>query len=186
MFLNRYKDDYKQVQSLGRDGKLHTVTYYEGNYYEFPYDDRKLKRNKISCLLYYILFFITYLGAGSLNAESSRTFWIVFPYLFVFLPLGYFFLGLINLLNIKLKMERAEYEGSIIRIKNSSLAILVLSIINILLDLIFLILNHANINIILELLYICCFIILVATVVMFGKKYDKMFGGVVLNSNQIH
>jgi hypothetical protein len=80
-------------------------------------------------------------------------------------------------------MERAGYEASIIRMKNSSMAILVLAIINIVLDLVFIIINRHTLNFVLEISYIVLLLILIISVIAFGKKYDKMFGGVILDSN---
>ena len=183
MLFNKYKDDYKQVQSLGPDGKLRTVTFYEGSYYELPYDEKEFKKNKIICLFFSLLFLLIYLGAGFINPDSSKTVWIVFPYFFIFLPVAYNILGVINLLTLKTRMERAGYEESIIRMKNSSIAIMVLAIINIVLDLIFIVLNRSSINFVIEISYIMLLLILIISIIAFGKKYDKMFGGVILNSN---
>ena len=80
-------------------------------------------------------------------------------------------------------MERAEYEASIIRIKNSSMVIVIMAILNIVLDLIFIILNRYTLNFVLDISYIVLLLILIISIIAFGKKYDKMFGGVVLNSN---
>ena len=183
MLFNKYKDDYKQVQSLGRDGKLHTVTFYEGSYYKLPYDEKQFKKNKIICLMFSVAFLLIYLLAGLINPDSSKTAWIVFPYFFIFLPIGYNLLGVFNLFTQKVRMERAGFEESIVRMKNSSIAIMVLAVINIILDLIFIFLNHRELNCVIEISYIVLLTILIVTVIAFGKKYDKMFGGVILNSN---
>ena len=184
MLFNKYKDDYKQVQSVGLDGKLRTVTFYDGSYYELPYDEKQFKKNKITCLIFSIMFLLIYLMAGYVNTDSSKTAWIVFPYLFIFLPIAFDIFAVINLFGLKSRMERAGYEASILRLKNSSIAIIVLTILNIVLDLIFIILNRYTLNFVLEISYIVLLLILIISVIAFGKKYDKMFGGVVLNSNQ--
>ena len=183
MLFNRYKDDYKQVQSLGADGKLRTVTFYDGSYYELPYDEKQFRKNKITCLIFSVTFLLIYLVAGFINPDSSKTAWIVFPYLFIFLPGAFNILAVINLFTLKLRMERAGYEASIIRMKNSSMAILVLAIINIVLDLVFIIINRHTLNFVLEISYIVLLFILIISVIAFGKKYDKMFGGVILKTN---
>ena len=183
MLFNKYKDDYKQVQSLGLDGKLRTVTFYEGSYYELPYDEKQFKKNKIVCLIFSVMFLLIYMVAGFINPDSSKTAWVVFPYIFIFLPIAFNILGVVNLFTLKTRMERSGYEESIIRMKNSSLTIMVLAIINILIDIIFIIKNFNKINFVIEISYILLLLILIITVIAFGKKYDKMFGGVVLNSN---
>ena len=185
MLINKYKNDYKQVQGFGRDGKLKTITYYEGSYYRFPYDSGELKKNKICSLIFGLLFLALFVLAGSINADSSRTVWIVFPYLFIFLPIALFLLGVVSLFFIKDRMEKGEYEGSIIRMKNSGLAIFWVTIINIFLDVIFIIKNLKTIILGKEIFYIAILIILIITVLVFAKKYDKMFGGVYLDSNDI-
>ena len=183
MLINKYKDDYKQVQNFGPDGKLRAVTYYDGVYYELPYDEKDFKKNKFICLGFGILFLLIYLGAGSLNPDSSRTIWIVLPYFFMFLPLAYNILGVINLFGLKTRMEKVQYEESIIRVKNCSMAVLVMAAINIILDLIFIFLNRADLNFAIQLFYILLLLMLIIAVIAFGKKYDKMFGGVITSSN---
>lgn len=183
MLFNKYKDDYKQVQSIGLDGKLRTVTFYDGSYYELPYDEKQFRKNKITCLIFSLMFLLIYLVAGFINPDSSKTAWIVFPYFFIFLPIGFNILGVINLFGLKLRLERAEYEASINRIKNSSMVILIMAIINIILDLIFIVLNRHTVNFVIEISYIMLLLLLIAVVIAFGKKYDKMFGGVIRNSN---
>ncbi len=183
MLFSKYKSDYKQVQSLGPDGKLKTVTYYDGSYYKLPYDEKQFKKNKIICLIFSVEFLLVYVMAGLINPDSSKTAWIVFPYLFIFLPTALNFLAVFNLFGLKNGMERVGYEAGIIRMKNSSIAIIVLAILNILLDLIFIIINRHNVNFVLEISYIVLLLILIISVIAFGKKYDKMFGGVILDSN---
>lgn len=183
MLFNKYKDDYKQVQSIGLDGKLRTVTFYEGSYFELPYDERQFKKNKAICFIFSFLFLLIYLGAGLINPDSSKTAWIVFPYFFLFLPVGFNLLGAFNLVGQKCRMEKAGYEESIIRLKRSSIAILVLSVFNIVLDLIFICINYKEINFVIEISYILILLMLIASVIAFGVKYDKMFGGVIRNSN---
>lgn len=182
MLFNKYKDDYKKVQSIGLDGKLRTVTFYEGSYFELPYDEKQFKKNKIICAGFSMLFLLIFLGAGLINPDSSKTAWIVFPYFFLFLPIGFNLLGTFNLLGQKCRMEKAGYEESIIRLKKSSMAIMILAAVNIILDLIFICINH-NINFVIEFSYIAILLLLIASVIAFGVKYDKMFGGVIRNSN---
>ena len=142
-----------------------------------------------------MLFLLIFLGAGLINPDSSKTAWIVFPYFFLFLPIGFNLLGTFNLFGQKCRMEKAGYEESIIRLKKSSMAIMILAAVNIILDLIFSILgdiknsflificiNH-NINFVIEFSYIAILLLLIASVIAFGVKYDKMFGGVIRNSN---
>ena len=129
------------------------------------------------------MFLLIYMVAGFINPDSSKTAWVVFPYIFIFLPIAFNILGVVNLFTLKTRMERSGYEESIIRMKNSSLTIMVLAIINILIDIIFIIKNFNKINFVIEISYILFLLILIITVIAFGKKYDKMFGGVVLNSN---
>lgn len=183
MLFNKYKDDYKQVQSIGLDGKLRTVTFYEGSYYKLPYDEKQLKKNKAVCFIFSVMFLLIYLGAGLINPDSSKTAWIVFPYFFLFLPIGFNLLGVFNLLGQKCRMEKAGYEESIIRMKRSSISILILAVLNIILDLIYIFINHKGLNFVIEISYIGILLLLILMVIAFGNKYDKMFGGVVLDSN---
>ena len=157
---------------------------YDGSVYQLPYEESEFKKNKIITAIFCISFILIYIIAGSVNTASSRTIWIVFPFMFMFLPMAFNALGTINMIGLKPVMLNADYERSILRIKNCSMAVLVMAVINIILDLIFIILNHTDLDFVIEISYIMLLLLLIAMVVAFGKKYDKMFGGVTLYSNQ--
>ena len=175
MLGNKYKDDYKKTTYFGQDGKLKETTYYEGKYFVLPYDEKVKKKNGITCLIFAVLFLIIFFAGGMINQDSSHTFWIVFPYLFIFLPAAYNLIGAISFLNLNIKMERAQYDGSIIRMKHSARGLLILGMLNIFLDCIYIFINRNTLNFLREFIYLLFIAFLCISVFMFGRLFDKMF-----------
>lgn len=157
---------------------------YDGSRYELPYDSKELKKNKFICFGFWVTYLALFIVAGCLNQDSSRTIWIAVPYFLIFLPLGFDLIGLYNLSYLKTGFNKTDLNASIIKIKNSTLAIMLISILNIILDGIFIVINFKDIILIKELAYMLLMILLIIDVVIFGKNYDRMFGGVTLSSNQ--
>lgn len=167
MLGNKFKDDYKKIS----EGKYK----YIGNYYELPFDESQKKKTNWINLGFAVGFLIMMIFAGLVNQDSSRTFWVLFPYIFLFLPSAYMAIGAFSYWSVPLKMERADYIGSVIRLRHSATAIIVLSSINIILDFVFILLYHETVQIGKELIYMAGLAIMLAMGIFYGICYDKMF-----------
>lgn len=181
--IGKYRDDYEKVTRLDGSGKLVKDYRYIGDYYVLPFDEHRKAKTAALNLLFSFLFVGLHVAAGIVNASSSHTFWIVFPYFFLFLPEAYMFVGVISYALAPVRMERADYMGSIVRMKHSCMAVLVLAGINMLLDLFYMIRYHAGIMLGRELFYFGCFAVLAALCVLYGFCYDRMFAGVAMEQN---
>jgi hypothetical protein len=173
MIKNKYKDDYQRI-AAGRYS-------YTGKYYTLPMDEKAKRKSGWVNLGTAAVFFVLEIAAGLLNPDSSRTAWIVFPYFFLFLPMSWMARGAFAYLGAPLKMERSCYQNSVIRMKHSCMAILILSGINAILDVLYIFLNRREIRTGLECLYLCCFLCMILTGILYGKNYDRMYGGIVID-----
>ena len=119
MIKNPYQKDYQNELKQNRHGLLVTRTSYQGDFYVLPFDEQQKRRTGILNVIWTIALWVIELGMGLLNPDSSRTAWIVFPYLFVILPLGYMLYGAVSYIGAPLRMHRAHYETGLLRMKRS-------------------------------------------------------------------
>lgn len=173
MIKNKYKDDFERVGA----GKYE----YTGKFYRLPMNEKRKKQTGMINLAIVICFFVLEIVAGMLNPDSSRTGWIVFPYFFLFLPMAYMALGAFAYLTVPLKMQNSQYQNSLVRLRRSCIAILVLAGINILMDLIYIFIHFSDIQLYMEIMYLLCFVFMELTGFFYGKIYDRMYGGIVID-----
>lgn len=176
MLKNRYKDDYTAVTYLDGNGRVVKGARYTGDFYVLPFTKDQKKKTGFVNLFFSLLLLGVFLAGGMVNQDSSHTVWIVFPYLFVFLPIGYLFVGTVSYFGVPVRMEKAAYEGSLARIRHSCLGVMVMASISGLLDILYLVLYHENIQIGRECLYLFCHILFLLTVAVYGRLYDRMYG----------
>ncbi len=177
---NKYKDSYQKVTGLDAGGRLGDQYIYIGGHYVLPFDARK-KRN--TSLIQFGLFAplaAVVVLAGMVNPSSSRTFWVVYPYLFLYLPLLYLLLGLISYLDCGLRIQVDVYDKSIRRIRHSVWGIIVMAGIAALCDVVYLILYHGQIDLFRELFYLGFLVAAAVLGIGYGFCYDRMFSGIVL------
>ena len=180
MIKNKYKNDYKVSPRMDYKGRIVDDYYYTGEYYCLSFDEKQKKRTRIYNMLFLIAFVTVWMIAGLINQDSSRTAWILFPYFFLLLPMIYFFNGAFGYWSVPLRMEKALYDTALGRMHRSGIGIIVMAIINIILDVIFIGLNIQTINIISELLYIGCLILVLLIGFIFAKFYDKTYANIVI------
>ena len=126
-----YVNDYDINTEIIRDGKKikekKNITYH-GTYYRIQMEEKKLKKAKWINVIYGLILFSLFAFLGLLNNEGSRIIYVVLPYVFLFLPIFYTNMGTIKLLNISGDMTTKEYNFTIIRMKKTTLSLLILSI----------------------------------------------------------
>lgn len=126
-----YVNDYKINTEVTREGNKYkekkNITYH-GKYYRIQMDEKKIKKVKWINVAYGMAFIILFVLLGILNNDGSRIIYIVLPYVFLFLPIFYTNMGTIKLLNISGDMTSKEYDHTIIRLKKTTLSLLILSI----------------------------------------------------------
>ena len=126
-----YVNDYDVSTELVKDGEKvkekKNITYH-GKYYRFQMDETKLKKVKYTYVIFGLVLFLLFLALGMLNNDASRIVYVVMPYVFLFLPIFYTNMGTIKLLKRNSDMTAKEYNDTVIRLKKTTLSLLVLSI----------------------------------------------------------
>ncbi len=147
--------------------------------YRLPYDHKQKRKNSCICIVYSLCELLIFVLAGLINQDSSRTFWIVFPYLFLFLPIAFQLLGAINLILSDDIMAEKSFNNSLGRIKTSARLLIVLSVINLVLDIVFILLHFGQIAISSEIIYMVCIVLIIIASIIFGFIFDKLFAGLI-------
>ena len=155
MFKNKYKDDNR--------------------YYKLDINETEKKQVNLWNWFYFAGMFLFWLLAGLVNQDSSRTFYVLFPYYFIFLPIIYFGYGALNFSGVSSNMDGVAYDGSIRRMHRSGLGIIIWTGINILLDIIYIILNFQTVNLWKEVVYSVFLIGIILVGFLFAKFYDKTY-----------
>ena len=155
-----------------------------GDYYVLPFDKQQKRKADVVNIATVLVLIAIHVTAGLLNQDSSRTFWIVLPYIMVFLPLGYMFIGAVNFWGNPVKMQRVQYETGVVRIKRSCIGSMVLIGIGAVLDILYMILYHDTANIGRELIYLLCHVLFLAAGVIYGKYYDRTYSNMTIEPSE--
>lgn len=155
MFKNKYKDDNR--------------------FYKLEINETEKKKVNKMNWMYFFGMFCFWLLAGLVNQDSSRTFYVLFPYYFIFLPIIYFGYGALNFSGISSNMDGVAYDSSIRRMHRSGLGIIVWTGINVLLDIIYMILNFQTTNVWKEMIYCIALIGIIVVGFGFAKFYDRNY-----------
>lgn len=184
MLRNNYKDDYSQFTRLNGKGRVVDDICYIGDYYILPLDEKQKKKSNPVNIGVAALLMVIQIGAGMVNQDSSRTFWIVYPYLFIFLPLAYMAVGAVSYCSDPLRMQKAQYETGLARIRRSCIGASVLTVISAVLDVVYIFLHRADVRLDRELLYLLCHILFLAATFLYGRYYNKTYGGLRIEKSE--
>lgn len=135
MVSRKYAKDYSLENTLGPDGKLITVTVYNGDYFRFSSERQCLRRAIkyiiVSCILYWIFFwFGLFFDSGAM-----RQIYISLPYFCGFLPAAYLTSSVYYLIRYSAKVPekgftRQERDRVFERMAEGSLLTLILAFIS--------------------------------------------------------
>ncbi len=155
----------------------------EKDFFILPYGENKKRKGAFINLCFCFIYLLLQVLAGLMNHSSSRTAWIFYPYILLFLPIAYFFAGALAFASIKpdtestqnaISLSRKEWEKSLARCKHSGVALLVLSCANSLLELVYIVL-HWNDVFTKDFLYFGILICMAATCALYGIYFDRSF-----------
>ena len=121
--------------------------------------------------------------AGMVNQDSSRTGWIVFLYLFTYLPLIYAFFGVFTYWEAGTTMSCLQYQHGLMRIRKSLFAVLVMDVIGIAFEIIYMVLHRNGMDFAPELMYLLLHLPHIILVVVYGRYYDRTFASSVKEKN---
>lgn len=175
MRKNPYKGDYSFQERLTRHGRVVNDLCYTGDYYVLPLDKKLKKKTAIFNFVYIFLVMIMMMFAGSLNTTSSRTAWIVFPYVFTLLPIGYMLSGAITYVKAPVRMQRVQYELGIERMRRSAIGIIIMTAMDAILDVIFLFTHWKQLILVRELLYLLSFVVIIVIIMFFRCFFNQYY-----------
>lgn len=184
---NPYKDDFRHTPEVDGKGKFKDKFYYDGEFYSLSCSKKEKGLYAVVCFLFIAAVITVICLQGMLNSPSSRTVWVVLPYFIQFLTAGYFILGLIDYVLLKmssesksLRMSRPQFDGSIARMKHSMIGQIVVAALVIICDVVFIVKNRNIEGISREFVFLGLGVVIIAIAMGFGLFYNKNFSKVVL------
>ena len=181
---NPYKDDYDHVPEMDKKGRFRDRFFYAGDLYILPFDENLKKKTYLPCVLSFVGMMVAIIVEGCINQTSSRTLWVVLPYMTQFLPALFFLLGIVEYIGATPRMTRQQHDKGIGRMRFCAIALIVLSIISAICEVIYLIINRGDYVVWKELLYLFCHLLPIAASVLFGMYYNKHFSGITVEKNK--
>ncbi len=148
------------------------------NIYVLQMDQEQKRVSVRRSLLYAAGALVLHAAAGLLNQPSSRCFYVVFPYLFAFLPLIYALLGVLTYSGAAVRMSSRQYREGIRRIRRSLLGVFWLKVIGMVLDGVYLLRHFGEGNPGRELIYFLLHLPVIALIVLYGRYYDRTFADI--------
>ncbi len=180
MIKNKYKDDYSRFTRLTDKGRVVEEICYTGDYYILPFNMERKKKTNLVNVGFSMLLLGILTAAGMVNQESSRTFWIVYPYIIIFLPLGYMILGAVSYLGAPLRMQKAHYETGLARINHSLKGTMALSAVCVILTIVYIILHFGSVSLGREFAYISFHCLFLSVAFLYDRYYNRTYGGVTI------
>ncbi|MCR5249574.1 MAG: hypothetical protein K6E50_03080 [Lachnospiraceae bacterium] len=149
-----YKNDYDHRPSKDKKGRFRDEFFYKGELHKITLPEEEKKKKARTCLITGILQLAAAVLPGLVEHPSSLVLWVTLPYVCIFLPCFYYIFGALEFMSSGMELSRRQYDHSLQRMGNSSLAIAVLAVIAMLAGLIRMI-GHFEPS---ELLYLVAFI----------------------------
>ncbi|WP_155994797.1 hypothetical protein [Butyrivibrio sp. WCE2006] len=181
---NPYKGDYDHVPEMDKKGRFRDRFFYKGDLYVLPFDETQKKKTYLSCVLYGIGMFAALIIQGLVNQTSSHTLWVVLPYILQYLPVLFFIVGIIEYIDATPRMTRKQYDKGIGRMHFCAIAVIVLTGLSAVCEIIYLVIRRGQYDIKLELLYLLLHIPVIFVALLFAGYYNKNFSGISIESNK--
>lgn len=179
---NRYRDSYRKTTGVDGRGKAITQYVYNGEFYILPFDRRQKRKTNLINAAFTAVMAVLLVLDGMVNQDSSRTFWVVYPYIFIYLPLLFLLLGVVSYMDCGTRIQVDQYDKSIRRIRRSVWGVIVLSAIAAVCDVVFLVLYHDGIQLGREVIYLAGLLLTAAAGIGYGFCYDRMFAGITVEN----
>lgn len=172
--MKKYSKYYKLVTSNTPDGKTKQTAEYIGKYYICQLDEIKLKKVKLYFFALVLCSGATAIGAGFLNNPGSKVIYIALPYVSLFLPIVFAFLGTIKFMTAGNRLDQATYDKSKIRIFRSTIWQTVLSSMTIVGDIIFIFSRKSKDTIKNEFIFAGSMLVILSLNIVFLKLQKKV------------
>ena len=182
---NKYKDDYDHSPGLDKRGKFKDHFYYIGDLYVLPFDEKNKKKTYLPCIGFMVAALAVLILQGMLNQPSSRTIWVVMPYIFQFLPVLFFGVGIVEYATCPIRMQREQYDKGVQRMRHCAIGFLVLSVISGMADVVFLVgqLSGYEQGKGREFIYFALHFASVAIAFLFARYYNRIFAKITVEKN---
>ena len=175
---NPYKDDYDHRPDVDKKGRFKDTFFYKGNLYILPFEEEEKKKTHLPCLSFGILMVVSIILQGLINQTSSRTIWIVLPYMIQFLPALIYIVGTVEYMGATPRMTREQYDKGISRMRFCAISLIVIAICSILCDIVYMSTRAGEYELKLEILYLVCHLATIAICLLFGRYYNKKFSNI--------
>lgn len=168
----KYKDDYECKLIEKDDGSVEEQIVYKGNYY--LNDLSKVQTKHLTVTAFISSFFTLWLFfvSGFFDNGGSHCLYVMIPYICIFLPAIYFLLSAFQVWQAPAQLTREKYDKSFGRCKRMPKIIMVLSVLSIICEFIFMLINRKTILPENEWLF-CCFLAVLAVVNYIFLKFNK-------------
>ena len=124
--IKKYNDEYiTDISGSSKDGVI-----YIGDWYVFEKDSSTVFKAKICILILSLLSALLFGVAGFLDAQASFTAYVFMPYIITFLPIVYSVADGFKLISYDDKLTHKQYDKSVVNLKHTSIATIVLSILS--------------------------------------------------------
>lgn len=170
--MKKYYKDYSTDAKESANGKVTDKVKYTGDYYKYQLSNSEYNRMRMAILLVLVAFIIIYVGLGFLNNSGSRCFYVLFPYICMFLPLVYLLRSYYRIPREVQKIEYAIYDKSYLRLKYSVVGMIATSITTVVGDIIFIIRNTNEIILSKEIIF-CIANIMIAVISVLLLRYHN-------------
>lgn len=165
--MKKYYKDYKPITKVFPDGQKKQEMEYTGKYYNCQLTEDQLKRKKMQYIIFVFCITAIETVTGFLNNPGSRKFYVVLPYVGLFLPTIYSIIGTGIFAKSGTILEYAVYDKSRNRIYHSTVAQIVLGIMVIIGDICFILLEKNIHNTADELVFIMEMLLQVLLCILF-------------------
>jgi len=126
MAAKKYADDYDTVLTTDERGQEKKKAVYHGEYYEVSLGEKQIITFQRNSLILAVTIIALHLGGGFVGNQGMYQFYVSLPYVFVFLPLYFVISSVLRIPREKRKYHRDEVGLSYKRMKNVSLALIIL------------------------------------------------------------
>lgn len=125
MSMKKFRDDYEIVTTVDDRGNPSRKAVYTGQYFEVSLDGAGVRKFRWQNLLLLAVTVGLHFGAGFLDNQGMRQFYIILPYAFAFLPMIYLGAGVFRLPGEVRPFRREEVELSFNRMRSSRIGLII-------------------------------------------------------------
>lgn len=140
--MKKYKKHFDMQSEINEKGKVTHRVVYKGEYYQYDLEEPKQKTMKLLYVGILALITLIIVGMGLINNPGSRRLEITIPYVVCYLPLVYAWLAVFRIWVAPKRMDYVDYDKGCVRLKKSTIGMLVFGMLTLVGELIFWVLDE--------------------------------------------